>query len=112
MVSMSRRKFLKEAALVSFAATVGVGNISAVAKDLFLKKLTPDEVRAMKEIIKRNDVQVKYSADVMCASECAIETWVKDGRVARIYGNPYLTYTSGGAVCAKSQSGLNLEYSP
>lgn len=110
MVSLSRREFLKLGVLASAAAATGLG--SASARELFLRKLSEEEIRAMKERIKRGEVEVKYTADVMCAAECALEVWVKDGRAVRIYGNPHLTYNSGGAACAKAQAGLNLEYSP
>jgi len=110
--TLSRRSFIKLGVVaglaVAAAATIGIPTYER----LFLAQIPPEKVKAMKERIRRGEVQVKYTACVMCAAECALEVWVKDGRVVRIYGNPHLTYNSGGAACAKAVSGLQLEYSP
>ena len=55
--------------------------------------------------------EVKYTADAMCPAECGMEMWVKDGKIAKIYGNKAVPMNDG-IACAKGASGQQLVYSP
>lgn len=54
---------------------------------------------------------VKYTADAMCPAECGMEMWVKDGKIAKIYGNKAVPMNAG-TCCAKGAAGQQLVYSP
>ncbi|MEM0233409.1 MAG: molybdopterin-dependent oxidoreductase [Nitrososphaerota archaeon] len=112
MSKLSRRKFIELGSLASLAVIAGATLGPAIYEKMHLVQIPAENLRAVKQRIKKRDVQVKYTACVMCAAECALEVWVKDGRVVRVYGNPHLTYNSRGAACAKAIAGLQLVYSP
>ncbi|MEM3742404.1 MAG: molybdopterin-dependent oxidoreductase, partial [Nitrososphaerota archaeon] len=112
MSKLSRREFIKLGSLASLGVIAGVTLGPAIYEKMYLAQVPAENIRAVKQKIKKRDVQVKYTSCVMCAAECALEIWVKDGRVVRVYGNPHLTYNSRGAACAKAISGLQLVYSP
>jgi anaerobic selenocysteine-containing dehydrogenase len=102
-VTTNRRSFLKTtAALGGAAALDGSGLFS-------LKLLAPGEAQAM--TARAGAYQIRYTADVMCPSECGLEMWVQDGQVAKIYGNKAVPFNDG-ACCAKGASGQQLIYSP
>jgi anaerobic selenocysteine-containing dehydrogenase len=63
----------------------------------------------MQEAMK--NYQVIYTADAMSSSECGLEVWIKDGRLAKIYGNKEVPINHGTA-CAKRASGQQLVYPP
>ena len=46
-----------------------------------------------------------------CPAECGMEMWVKDGKIAKIYGNKAVPMNDG-IACAKGASGQQLVYSP
>lgn len=54
---------------------------------------------------------IRYTADVMCPSECGLKVEVKDGVVQTIYGNPDCPFNDG-TICAKGNSGKQMVYSP
>ncbi|MDI6728217.1 MAG: molybdopterin-dependent oxidoreductase [Thermodesulfovibrionales bacterium] len=102
-MQVSRRVFLKYAgALSGLAALNKTGLVS-------LKHLSPAEAEAMQKAMGK--YEVKYTADAMCPAECGIEMWVKDGKIAKIYGNKAVPMNDGTA-CAKGASGQQLVYSP
>lgn len=102
--TISRRSFLKLSA--AMAAGVGLG----LGTDLVsLKKVSALEAEELARSL--GNLQVRYTADVMCPSECGLEMWVKDGRLVKIYGNPAVPYNDG-TCCAKGASGIQLVYSP
>ena len=102
-MQVSRRVFLKySGALAGLAALSQTGLLS-------LKRLTPSEAEAMTATMAES--QIRYSADGMCPSECGLEMWVKDGKIAKIYGNKAVPMNAGSA-CAKGASGQQLVYSP
>ena len=102
-MQVSRRVFLKYAgALGSLAALNKTGLMS-------LKHLSPAEAEAMKKSMGK--YEVKYTADAMCPAECGMEMWVKDGKIAKIYGNKAVPMNDG-IACAKGASGQQLVYSP
>jgi anaerobic selenocysteine-containing dehydrogenase len=74
-----------------------------------LRGLSPAEAEAMQEAMK--NYQVMYTADAMSSSECGLEVWIKDGRLAKIYGNKEVPINHGTA-CAKRASGQQLVYPP
>jgi anaerobic selenocysteine-containing dehydrogenase len=100
---ITRRSFLKYAGtLAGITALESSGLLS-------LKSLSPAEAAEMREAMK--NYQVKYTADAMCPSECGLEVWIKDGKLAKIYGNKEVPINHGTA-CAKGASGQQLVYSP
>ena len=102
-MQVSRRVFLKySGALAGLAALSQTGLLS-------LKRLTPSEAEAMTATMAES--QIRYSADGMCPAECGLEMWVKDGKIAKIYGNKAVPMNAGSA-CAKGASGQQLVYSP
>ncbi len=102
-MQVSRRVFLKySGALAGVAALSNTGLFS-------LKSLSQTEAEAMQASM--GQVEVKYTADCMCPSECGLEMWVKDGKIAKIYGNKAVPMNAGTA-CAKGASGQQLVYSP
>ncbi|GAB4406566.1 MAG: molybdopterin-dependent oxidoreductase [Thermodesulfovibrionales bacterium] len=102
-MQVSRRVFLKYAG--------ALGGLAALNKSglLTLKKLSPSEAEAMQATMGK--YEVKYTADCMCPAECGLEMWVKDGKIAKIYGNKAVPMNDGTA-CAKGASGQQLVYSP
>ncbi|OEH84960.1 dehydrogenase [Desulfuribacillus stibiiarsenatis] len=103
--NINRRTFLK----VSSAA-VAAASVSGLGKGLTtLKHASAQEA----EIAAKSfgDVQVKYTADVMCPSECGMEMWIKNGKLWKIYGNKAVPYNDG-ACCGKGASGTQIVYSP
>jgi len=102
-MQVSRRVFLKySGALAGVAALSNTGLFS-------LKSLSPAEAEAMQTAM--GTYEVKYTADAMCPAECGMEMWVKDGKIAKIYGNKAVPMNAGTA-CAKGASGQQLVYSP
>ncbi len=102
-MQISRRVFMKYAgALAGVAALENSGLLS-------LKRLSPSEAEAMQTAMGK--YEVKYTADAMCPAECGMEMWVKDGKIAKIYGNKAVPMNVGTA-CAKGASGQQLVYSP
>ncbi|MEW6118230.1 MAG: molybdopterin-dependent oxidoreductase [Nitrospirota bacterium] len=102
-MQISRRVFLKySGALAGIAALNKTGLLS-------LKHLSPSEAEAMQTAMGK--YEVKYTADAMCPAECGLEMWVKDGKIAKIYGNKAVPMNAGTA-CAKGASGQQLVYSP
>lgn len=99
----SRRLFLKySGAFAGFAALSNTGLLSLIT-------LSPEQAQAMQASM--GQVEVKYTADCMCPAECGLEMWVKDGKIAKIYGNKAVPMNVGTA-CAKGASGQQLVYSP
>lgn len=100
---MNRRTFLKWTGVFGAGAAAGLGPAGL----LNLRPVQADEA----ETLKNQGFEVKYTADVMCPSECGLEMWVKDGRLAKIYGNQAVPYNDG-TCCAKGAAGVELVYSP
>ncbi|MCL5046075.1 MAG: twin-arginine translocation signal domain-containing protein, partial [Actinobacteria bacterium] len=71
-MKLTRRGFLKLTGLVAgAAATSGMFKVGDL---LTLRKASAEEIKTLKE----QGIEVKYTADVMCPSECGMEMWVKD----------------------------------
>ena len=102
--SLSRRNFLKVSAAVSAGVGIGFG-----PSLLNLKQVSAAESEELAN--KLGNIEVKYTADVMCPSECGMEMWVQDGRIVKIYGNDSCPFNDG-TCCAKGASGMQLIYSP
>jgi anaerobic selenocysteine-containing dehydrogenase len=103
MKSISRRKFIKYSGVLGGAAALSGSGL------LSLKSLTPAEAEAVEKAMK--EYEVKYTADAMCPAECGMEMWIKDGKIAKIYGNKAVPMNDGTA-CAKGAAGQQLVYSP
>ena len=102
-MQVSRRSFLKyTGALAGLTALSKVGLLS-------LRNLSLAEAEEVKKAMK--DYEVRYTADAMCPAECGMEMWIKDGKIAKIYGNKAVPMNDGTA-CAKGVSGQQLVYSP
>lgn len=102
-MTVSRRNFLKYTGILAgTTALTGSGLLS-------LKKLTPDEANAIEKAME--GYKVVYTADAMCPAECGMEMWVKDGKIAKIYGNKAVPMNVG-TCCSKGASGQQLVYSP
>lgn len=102
-MQISRRLFLQYAGALAGATAITQSGL------LQLKKLSPAEAQAMQQ--EMGKYTVKYTADAMCPAECGMEMWVKDGKVAKIYGNKAVPMNAGTA-CAKGAAGQQLIYSP
>jgi anaerobic selenocysteine-containing dehydrogenase len=102
-MKVSRRRFLKYSGI--FAGSTALSGSGLLS----LKKLTPDEAKAVQQSME--DYQVRYTADAMCPAECGMEMWIKDGKIAKIYGNKAVPMNDGTA-CAKGVAGQQLVYSP
>jgi anaerobic selenocysteine-containing dehydrogenase len=89
---------------------MAVAGSSGLSKGLLtLKEASAEESEKVAKSF--GDVQVRYTADVMCPSECGMEMWVKDGRLFKIYGNQAVPFNDG-TCCAKGASGAQMVYSP
>lgn len=102
-MQVSRRVFLTYA-----TALAGVTVLNKIGL-LTLKSLSPSETEAMQKAMGK--YEIKYTADVMCPAECGLEMWIKDGKIAKIYGNEAVPINDG-IACAKGASGQQLVYSP
>ncbi|MCL4456093.1 MAG: molybdopterin-dependent oxidoreductase, partial [Nitrospirae bacterium] len=102
-MQVSRRVFLKYAGALSGLAALNKTGLMS------LKNLSPAEAEAMQKAMGK--YEVKYTADAMCPAECGMEMWVKDGKIAKIYGNKAVPMNDG-IACAKGASGQQLVYSP
>lgn len=102
-MQISRRLFLQYAGALAGATAVTQSGL------LHLKKLSPAEAEAMQ--VDMGKYTVKYTADAMCPAECGMEMWVKDGKIAKIYGNKAVPMNAG-TCCAKGAAGQQLIYSP
>ncbi|MBM4333579.1 MAG: dehydrogenase [Deltaproteobacteria bacterium] len=102
-MEISRRIFLKYAtALAGVTALDNTGLLS-------LKTLSPSEADAVQKAMGKYGV--KYTACAMCPSECGLEVWVRDGKLAKIYGNKEVPLNDG-IACAKAAAAGQLVYSP
>ncbi len=102
-MTATRREFLKYAtALAGVTALENTGLLS-------LKTLSPSEAKAIETAMGK--FEVKYTACSMCPAECALETWVQNGKLYKIYGNKECPMNDG-IACAKGASGGQLVYSP
>ncbi len=102
-MTVSRRSFLKYTGILAgTTALTGSGLLS-------LKELTPEEANAVEKAME--GYEVKYTACVMCPAECGMEMWIKDGKIAKIYGNKAVPMNNG-IACAKAAAGGQLYYSP
>ena len=102
-MELSRRKFIKYSGILAGATALSGSGL------LSLKELTPSEAEAMQKAME--GYEVKYTADAMCPAECGMEMWIKDGKIAKIYGNKAVPMNDG-IACAKGASGQQLVYSP
>ena len=102
-MQISRRLFLKYVGAAAGATAVTQSGL------LHLRKLSPAEAEAMQH--EMGKYTVRYTADAMCPAECGMEMWIKDGKIAKIYGNKAVPMNAGTA-CAKGASGQQLVYSP
>ena len=102
-MQVSRRVFLRYAG--------ALGGLAALNKSglMTLKNLSPSEAEAMQTSMGK--YEVKYTADAMCPAECGMEMWIKDGKIAKIYGNKAVPMNDG-IACAKGASAQQLVYSP
>lgn len=102
-MTVSRRIFLKNTGAAAGASVLGQGGLFS------LTALTSQQASAMQA--SSGSYQIRYTADVMCPSECGMEMWVRNGQLAKIYGNKAVPFNDG-ACCAKGASGQQLVYSP
>ncbi len=102
-MEVSRRRFIKYSGVLAGATALSGSGL------LSLKSLTPAEAEAIEKAHK--GYEVKYTACVMCPAECGMEMWIKDGKIAKIYGNKEVPMNDGTA-CAKGAAVQQLVYSP
>jgi len=74
-----------------------------------MKTLSPKEAHAIEQAMDK--YEIKYTACSMCPAECGLETWIKDGRLEKIYGNEEVPMNAG-TCCAKGVAATQLIYSP
>lgn len=121
---VSRRAFLRSAAVVGSVAVVGAAlsrrAVADVLEDLHYDGV-PDPVA---------DCTYVYTTCLMCHSDCGLKVRVYDGVAVKIEGNPFhpqnlenderLSYTedpaahtnTNGRICAKGQAALETLYNP
>ncbi len=97
MITLSRRDFLKLAALSGALATV-TGSHEQIMRTL--EAATPTA-----------ETRYVHSICTMCVNRCGIVAKVVNGKVVKLEGNP-LDPHSKGKICARGQSGLMRLYSP
>ncbi|NCO83789.1 MAG: molybdopterin-dependent oxidoreductase [Nitrospirae bacterium] len=102
-MQVSRRVFLRYTGALAGLAALSKTGLSA------LKHLSPAEAEAMQKAM--GQYEVRYSADGMCPAECGMEYWIKDGKLAKVYGNTEVPMNAGTA-CAKAAAIPQLVYSP
>lgn len=102
-MNFSRRQFLKYSGVFAGSATLsGTGLMS-------MKTISPNEAHAIEQAMDK--YEIKYSASSMCPAECGMEYWIKDGKIAKIYGNQEVPMNAGTA-CAKCAAAPQFIYSP
>ncbi|MBN2438954.1 MAG: twin-arginine translocation signal domain-containing protein [Deltaproteobacteria bacterium] len=95
---MTRRDFMKIGAAV---AAGGALPFAADRNGLALSKVSPP-----------TPVDRTVSSSCMlCQARCSMEVQIRDGRVVNVYGRPENEWT-GGSICPKGQSMVELTYSP
>ena len=95
---ITRRDFMKVGAV---AATGGVLPLTACQDSLRRSEVAPPTP------VDRT----VFSSCMLCQARCSMEVQVKDGRVINVYGRPENEWT-GGSLCPKGQSLVELTYSP
>jgi anaerobic selenocysteine-containing dehydrogenase len=85
---LTRRSFLKSAALAGAVAALGAGT-----SDNFVEAYAADSSSSGEE-------KVVCTACRACISNCAVKVTVRDGRVVRVVGDP-IDPMSKGRICAK-----------
>ncbi len=100
LVKMKRRTFLKSAAATGAALGLG-GTIS----DFSLSGLTAEAAENAEEKVFQSGCPRN------CYSTCSMLSYVEDGVLKRVEGNPVSTYTNG-HLCSKGNSYPNHVYSP
>ncbi|KUG28094.1 tetrathionate reductase subunit a [hydrocarbon metagenome] len=119
---ISRREFMKRAALAGGAAAVGVPGLLGHIQAGAAQAADPDG-----QARHRPENQI-YSVCQQCNTNCGIKVKIVDGRVAKIDGNPYNPWTLAphlppniplteaalmeGALCPKGQAGIQTLYDP
>jgi len=102
-MNVSRRKFIKYSGILAGSATLsGTGLLS-------LEAISPEEAHAIQANMGK--YEKKYTACSMCPAECGLETWIKDGKLEKIYGNEEVPMNAG-TCCAKGTAATQLVYSP
>ena len=88
----TRRGFIKYSGIFAGSAVLSGSGL------LSLKMLTPDEAEAVEKSME--SYEVRYTAAAMCPAECGLELWIKDGKIAKVYGNEAVPINDG-VACAK-----------
>jgi anaerobic selenocysteine-containing dehydrogenase len=99
---ITRRDFLKIAGITGLMA--GIGGLS-------YETLKKAETLSM-EAASKPKIQYKPGICHMCPQGCSIMTRVVNGRLERIFGNPYGFVFNRGTVCARGNMGVYRLYNP
>lgn len=94
----SRRSFLQSTGLGALALTLNTGQ-AAFAQEAVQKDANPLSTSVVPTVC------------AMCRARCPVLATVKNGRVAKIEGNP-ASPLNGGKVCARGQAAVKLLYDP
>lgn len=123
-ISVTRRSFLKLAAVTAGALAFGVEKARAA-----VKWLSPRKVQKSAATQLDKDVKVVHSVCLGCHGYCGVRAVVEDGKLVKHSGNPYHPYNSrfepvpyntpvketfniSSPVCGKSQDIPNYTYNP
>lgn len=123
-VSVTRRAFLKLAAVAAGAVAFGVEKARAA-----VKWLNPRKVQKSAATQLDKDVKVVHSVCLGCNARCGVRAVVEDGKLVKHSGNPYHPYNMrfepidyktpvketlglSAPVCGKSQDAPNYAHNP
>lgn len=98
-MTMTRRSFMKTAALVGATAALGISASNDLVEANYAEAAESSEVKIMKTACRG------------CISNCAVLAHVQNGRVIKLEGNPDSPMSRGG-MCAKGLSGIQALYNP
>ena len=99
-MKITRRDFIKVSALTAAASLLDT------KLDLRAFEFLPETEESRSEGTK-----VVYTTCDICAMQCAMRAYVKDGVIVKLEGHPD-DLQSGGRLCAKGNAGINWIYNP
>ena len=102
-LNLTRRDFVKAAAVTAAAAAFAGGTTQALAEDVHAETITT--------IMDTDTIAVKTCCRGCGKMECGVKVIVKDGRAIRVEGDEG-AYQSMGNCCTKSQASVQAAYHP
>ncbi len=99
-MALTRRQFLKRTGIGVAAATGGI--------DLARRAHAPSKAHASTGAVA---LEMKYTTCTICACNCGMRAFVRNGVLVKLEGNP-ACHTSQGRLCGKGQAGVGFLYDP